>query len=131
MEANLLDRMLNMYLADRTLITITLRNKIRVSGHIRAFDSYIIVVDGQKRGIVYRHAVSGLAACSEEMHKMPEFSEKKAPVNIPPRTSKQSVPKPRRQSPQVVLSASTGEPGINNSMKEGLLKWMKEQKAAK
>jgi RNA chaperone Hfq len=58
MECNLLDRMLNSYLESQMPVTITLQNKIRVSGKIRAFDSYVIVVEGQKREIVYRHAVS-------------------------------------------------------------------------
>ena len=49
METNLLDRMLNSYLAGQIPVTITLQNKIRVSGKIRAFDSYVIVMEGQKR----------------------------------------------------------------------------------
>jgi hypothetical protein len=39
--------------------------------------------------------------------------------------------RPKQAQPQQVLSASAGDSSINNSMKEGLLKWMQEQKAAK
>ncbi len=120
--------MLNTYLADQTTVTVTLQNKIRVSGKIKAFDSYIIVMDCPKRGIVYRHAVTCLAAYSLEKPRMPD------PVSKQDTSAKNAKPpayKPRHHPPQAALPASAGEPGINNGMKEGLLKWMREQKAAK
>ena len=69
METNLLDRMLNTYLTELTPVTITLQNKIRVSGKIKAFDSYVIIMEGQKREIVYRHAVSSLCSAVQEEQK--------------------------------------------------------------
>jgi len=132
METNLLDRMLDTYQAAQTPVTVTLQNKIRVTGKIKAFDSYIIVIDGQKRGVVYRHAVSCIAANPEEKPRQPEPPVKQAPQNPPAKFVKPSPQKPRRQPPPAAaLSVSAGESGINNSMKEGLLKWMREQKASK
>ena len=65
METNLLDRMLNDLLGPtQDTVTVTLQNKIRVSGKIKAFDSYVIIMEGQKREILYRHAVSCLALLS-------------------------------------------------------------------
>ncbi len=130
MEMNLLDRMLDSYQTAQTSVTVILQNKIRVTGKIKAFDSYIIVIDGQKRGIVYRHAVSGLAPYSEEKQKQPELSIKQVAPPSPVKVIKPSSQKSKRQPPATALSASSGEPGINNSMKEGLLKWMREQKAS-
>jgi RNA chaperone Hfq len=130
METNLLDRMLNTYLAAQTPVTVTLQNKIRMSGKIKAFDSYVIVLEGQKREIVYRHAVSCLAPHT------PDEQKRSAPVSRPAQAkpavkpSKPPMQKPRQQPP-AALSASAGETSINNSMKEGLLRWMQEQKAAK
>ncbi|OGW49199.1 MAG: hypothetical protein A2078_15090, partial [Nitrospirae bacterium GWC2_57_9] len=69
METNLLDRMLNAYQESKTAINIQLQNKVRVSGRIMAFDSYIIVMEGQKREIVYRHAVASITAIQQEEPK--------------------------------------------------------------
>lgn len=133
METNLLDRMLNTYLASRTPITVTLQNKIRVSGRIKAFDSYVIIMDGQKREIVYRHAVSCLAPSAPEDQKRPAPAPRPAQAQTRPaaRPVQTSHQKPRQPQRQPSLSASTGDSNINNSMKEGLLKWMQGQKAAK
>ena len=61
METNLFDRMLSTYMTEQTAVTLTLQNKIRVSGKVKAFDSYVVVMEGQKREILYRHAISSLA----------------------------------------------------------------------
>lgn len=128
METNLLDRMLNSYLALQTPVTITLQNKIRVSGKIRAFDSYIIMIEGQKREIVYRHAMSSLASIEEPKKASQPAS---VPAKTMTRTQKTTGYKPKQAQPQPSLAASSPETSINNTMKEGLLRWMQEQKAAK
>jgi host factor-I protein len=131
METNLLDRMLDAYQSEQTAVTVTLQNKIRISGKIKAFDSYVIVLESQKREIVYRHAVSCLAPYAQGEQKQPAPSPRPrtAQAKLAAKPAKPSAQKPKQ--PQAVLSAAIGEPGINNSMKEGLLKWMQEQKAAK
>lgn len=131
MEANLLDKMLDMYLEGRTPVTVTLQNKIRISGKIKSFDSYVIVIEGQKEEIVYRHAVSSLAPLVPEEQKRQPAAVRPAPAKtMPPRPARTASHRPRPAHPQA-LSASAGEQSINNSMKEGLLRWMEEQKAAK
>ncbi len=129
METNLLDRMLSTYLASRTPVVITLQNKIRVSGTIKAFDSYVILLDNQKREIVYRHAVSSITAASPDDQKRPVPIAKPLPARAPARQTRQDA-RPRSSQPSQTLSASSGD-SINSSMKEGLLKWMQENKAAK
>jgi len=133
METNLLDRMLNTYQTEQTAVTVTLQNKIRVSGRIKAFDSYIIVLENQKREILYRHAVSCLApyAPDEQKHQTPASRPRPAQAKPAARPVRSSTQNPGQRQPQTVLTATVGESGINNSMKEGLLKWMQEQKAAK
>ncbi len=69
METNLLDRMLETYLTEQTPVTVTLQNKIRVSGRIKAFDSYVIVMEDQKQEILYRHAVSCLSPLAQAEQK--------------------------------------------------------------
>lgn len=129
METNLLDRMLSTYLTSRTPISITLQNKIRVSGTVKAFDSYVIVLEGQKREIVYRHAVSCITSAVPEEPKRPILAAKPAPSRVPPRHPR-SEHRLKPSQPQQILSAPSSD-SINSSMKEGLLKWMQEQKAAK
>jgi len=139
METNLLDRMLETYLHEQTPVTVVLQNKIRVTGKIRAFDSYVIVMDDQKREILYRHAISCVSPLVHEVQKHQPSASKPAPVKAapsgPPRVASQKPsPKPShkpRPAPSQPLSASAGDPGLSNSMKDGLLKWMQEQKAAK
>jgi RNA chaperone Hfq len=133
METNLLDRMLNTYQTEQTTVSITLHNNIRVFGKITAFDSYVIVMDGQKRGIVYRHAVSCLTSHATGDLKLPASAPApKPPQAKPAQHIAKPAPKKYRQNPPLpALSASSGESGLSNSMKEGLLKWMQEQKAAK
>ncbi len=133
MEPNLLDRMLNTYQADQTSVAVTLQNKIRVSGKILAFDSYIIVIDGPKRSVVYRHAVSCIAPQTPEKQK--QTAAVPASPKMQPAATAAAAPtasqKPRHQPSPAPVSAPAAGSNLNNSMKEGLLKWMREQKAAK
>ncbi len=125
MEANLLDRMLSSYLSEQTVVTVTLQNKIRITGKIKAFDSYVIIVDGTKREILYRHAISSLSPALPEEQKRQAAPGRAAP------NQQNAASHKARQAHRPALSASAAEPSINNGMKEGLLKWMQEQKAAK
>lgn len=131
METNLLDRMLNAYQSEQTAVTVTLQNKIRVSGKIKAFDSYVIVLESQKREIVYRHAVSCLAPYAPDEQKRPAPAPRPRPAQAKPAAKPVKPSTQKARQPQAVLSAAIGESGINSSMKEGLLRWMQEQKAAK
>jgi RNA chaperone Hfq len=131
METNLFDRMLNTYMTEQTAVTLTLQNKIRVSGKVKAFDSYVVVMEGQKREILYRHAISSLAPFLQEEQKRQPVVNRPAPERAVPRPQKTAFRKPRPAHDQAALSPSADEQGLNNSMKEGLLKWIQEQKAAK
>lgn len=130
MEQNLLDRMLNTYLDVQTPVTVTLQNKIRISGKIKAFDSYVIIMEGHRREIVYRHAVSSLAPHVQEQQKRHVPAQRPATAKVASKPATAFPRKPGPPQPQALL-ASAGDAGLNNSMKEGLLKWMQEQKAAK
>ncbi len=123
--------MLSSYLSERTPVTVTLQNKIRISGKIKAFDSYTIVMDGLKQEILYRHAISSLAPLQQEEQKRHAAVGHPAPAKVAPKQQKSTTHKPRPARQPAPLTASASEPGINNGMKEGLLKWMQEQKAAK
>ncbi len=131
METNLLDRMLSTFLSGQTAVTVTLQNKIRITGKIKAFDSYVIIMEGIKKEIIYRHAVSSLAPALPEDQKRQAVPARPAPARVAPKQQKFAAHKPHSTRQPTALSASGTEQGINNGMKEGLLKWMQEQKAAK
>jgi RNA chaperone Hfq len=130
MEVNLLDRMLCTYLESKTPVVLTLQNKVRVSGKVAAFDSYVIVVDGQKREIVYRHAVSSIQEKVQEPHQQRGAGNGKSaavPAQARPvRTAPARMPA-RQPKPAVTPVAETQ---LNSGMKEGLLKWLAERNPA-
>jgi len=131
METNLLDRMLETYLTGQTSVTVALQNKIRVSGKIKAFDSYVIIIEGQKREIVYRHAVSSISPNLTIAQKHRSLPTKSSPM----KAALSKLEKPSLQkikSAQVQAFSPAGQvQNLNNTMKDGLLKWMQEHKAAK
>jgi RNA chaperone Hfq len=130
METNLLDRMLDTYLAEQTSVIVTLQNNIHVSGRIKAFDSYVIVVEGQKREIVYRHAVSSITTNTAS-------EQKRRPLLSKPGTNKATPLKPdvknqqKNGGTQRHSSPAAEAQSLHNTMKDGLLKWIQGQKAAK
>ena len=139
METNLLDKMLSSYLSQKTFVTIVLQNKNRVSGRIRMFDSYVIVMENQKNEIVYRHAISSLLPGSAEQvrqHREQRGGQAKSalkPVQKTATNPRQVSAKDRspRPAPKAATAAAASDPGLSNSMKEGLLRWMQEHKAGK
>lgn len=131
MEPNLLDRMLETYKTERTNVAITLQNKIRVVGKVSAFDSYVLVLDGTRREIVYRHAIASLAP--QEVHEAHPVQPHKASPSAPrPKARPQEKPRTQQtRAPQPRPEHAAKDSGINTVMKEELLKWMQGQKAAK
>jgi host factor-I protein len=138
METNLLDKMLDLYRSQKTAVTIVLQNKARVWGRIAAFDSYVIVMESQKREIVYRHAISSILP-SAAAEQVPPPRENKAgetrPASRPaPKAAKfpaKAPDKQKQERPAPKAAAASPEPSLNTGMKEGLLRWMQEQKAGK
>jgi RNA chaperone Hfq len=134
METNLLDRMLSSYMAEQSSVTVTLQNKIKVSGKIKAFDSYVIMMEKPKREILYRHAIASIVLHQQEEVKhapaapRPALAGRPSPVKTPAASTKPAAPKTRPQQPPAPVAP---EQNVSSSMKEGLLRWMQEQKAAK
>lgn len=137
METNLLDKMLSTYHSQKTAVTIVLQNKARITGRIGTFDSYVIVMENQKHEIIYRHAISSLFPFVPA--EQPQAREHKV---VPARPAPRQAAKTARHAPQAAAkskpsrpehaaSAAPSESGLNTGMKEGLLRWMQEQKAGK
>jgi host factor-I protein len=136
MDVNLLDKMLTAYREQKTPVTIVLQNKARVSGKVQAFDNYVIVLENGRNEIVYRHAISSLSpgTAVEQTRPAQQRPEQAIPA---PRPAKQAAPASHKQKAGKTVplapktSAASAEHNINTGMKEGLLRWMREQKASK
>ena len=89
-----------------------------------------LMMEGQKREILFRHAVASLSLSLQDEQKRPVPSHKPAQVRTTPQPTK-AFSKPRTPHSPVTMSTSAAEQSINSSMKDGLLKWIQEQKAAK
>lgn len=131
METNLLDRMLATYIEQRVPVTIVLQNRFRVSGTVKAFDSYVILLDGQKSEIIYRHAVSSLAPAATARPARPAPPPNDRPKAAPRTERPADQPAARKKGPRQPAAAPSAEASINTGMKEGLLRWMQERKASK
>lgn len=57
---NLQDLFLNNARKEKVPVTIYLMNGVQVRGHVKGFDSYIILLEGENRqqNLIYKHAVS-------------------------------------------------------------------------
>ena len=57
---NLQDLFLNNARKERIPVTIYLMNGVQVKGHVKGFDSYIILLEGDNRqqNMIYKHAVA-------------------------------------------------------------------------
>lgn len=57
---NLQDLFLNNAIKEKLPVTIFLMNGVKVKGHVKGFDSYIILLEGENKqqNLIYKHAVS-------------------------------------------------------------------------
>ena len=57
---NLQDLFLNNARKEKLPVTIFLMNGVKVKGHVKGFDSYIILLEGENKqqNLIYKHAVS-------------------------------------------------------------------------
>ena len=57
---NLQDLFLNNARKERVPVTLYLINGVQVKGHVKGFDSYIILLEGENKqqNLIYKHAVS-------------------------------------------------------------------------
>ena len=57
---NLQDLFLNNARKEKVPVTIFLMNGVKVKGHVKGFDSYIILLEGENKqqNLIYKHAVA-------------------------------------------------------------------------
>jgi len=134
MEPNLLDKMLTTYCDACTPVTVVLQSKSQVSGTIRAFDSYVIVMENRNHDIIYRHAISCVSPRIAEQPRIAAPRKTESARSVPkPAGYPQKAARAKKQTPAPRIAAASAAPeaGLSNTMKDGLLKWMQEHKATK
>ncbi len=58
-QLNIQDAFLNQVRRDRNLISMYLMNGVRVGGIVKAFDSYVVVLEDKgAQQVIYKHAIS-------------------------------------------------------------------------
>lgn len=59
-NTNLQDTYLNVLRKEKMNVTVYLMNGVRLKGMIKAFDSFVIILQEQKQQLIYKHAVSSI-----------------------------------------------------------------------
>ncbi|MCI4626195.1 MAG: RNA chaperone Hfq [Candidatus Magnetoovum sp. WYHC-5] len=59
-NTNLQDTYLNVLRKEKVNVTVYLMNGVRLKGMIKAFDSFVIILQEQKQQLIYKHAVSSI-----------------------------------------------------------------------
>jgi host factor-I protein len=62
---NLQDLFLNQIINDSIPVSIYLLNGIKLQGHIKSFDQYVIVLSGNTPQLIYKHSVSTIVPSQE------------------------------------------------------------------
>ncbi len=125
------------YVASRTPLTVTLHNGTRLSGRLKKYDAYLLLMSqppGDRTVLIYRHAVSSILArgkTSSVPRTQPKVTAAPA-VRSAPRTERSPAARPLRQAPppppvrteaQPVSAAGASEPAASQ-----ILKWMEKHR---
>ena len=84
------------YVAARTPLTVTLHNGTRLSGRLKKYDAYLLLVSqppGDRTVLIYRHAVSSILARG----KSPSAPQAQPRVSAAPVTTPAARSAPRRE----------------------------------
>ena len=82
---NLQDLFLNNARKERIPVTIYLMNGVKVNGQVKGFDSYIIMLEDEKKqqNMIYKHAVSTIQP-SRHINMQNNNTQNKKNQNAPP-----------------------------------------------
>lgn len=113
------------YVAARTPLTVTLHNGTRLSGRLKKYDAFLLLMSqppGDRTVLIYRHAVSSILA-REKSPSTPR-TQRKVPAAPAARPHRQTpAPPPVRKEPQPVPVAAASEP-----VESQILKWMEKHR---
>ena len=82
--AGIQDTFLNAARKDRQTVTIYLVSGVKLSGRIRSFDKYALVLEsGPQEQLIYKHAISTVVIQRTHAHPVPVSTPVSAPVPAP------------------------------------------------
>jgi RNA chaperone Hfq len=128
MNINALDSALEGFIQGGREVSITLRDNSTVSGKVKSFDAYVILLAGGQDTMVYRHSILKLTEKLAEMPKpehKPRTEERPAPhakPSPPPRKRPARVSAEPAQQPR---EAASDKP--LGTLGEAMQKWLKSQ----
>ncbi|MBI5696709.1 MAG: RNA chaperone Hfq [Nitrospirae bacterium] len=144
MRTNQFDTALDELAAGKKDTSLTLKDGTTLTGRIKEFDGYVIVLEGEPMRMVYRHSILKLseAVARKAERPAPRPAERQAQPQRPadrPRTAPSPRPRqdrpPRERRPeqerrpaQPARMESPEPPTGSGTMGEAMLKWLKSQK---
>lgn len=129
------------YVAARTPLTVTLHNGTRLSGRLKKYDAYLLLVSqppGDRTVLIYRHAVSSILARG----KSPSAPQAQPRVSMAPaptpaarsasRRERSPAARPSRPAPAPVPARKEAPPvpatAANEPVENQILKWMEKHR---
>lgn len=127
MNINALDSALEGFMQGDQEVSITLRDSTTVSGKVKSFDAYVILLAGEPGTMVYRHSILKL---TEKLAERPLPEHKPRPEERPLRPVRPSPPPRKRPARVSAEPAQQKEAASDRSMGtlgEAMQKWLKSQ----
>ena len=84
---NIQDSFLNNARKDKTVLTIYLMSGVKLSGRIKSFDKYSLVLEtNNQEQLIFKHAISTVVSTRSVLHgeHRPPHTAQAGPVAIPP-----------------------------------------------
>jgi sRNA-binding regulator protein Hfq len=131
MNINALDSALEGFMQGGQEISITLRDSTTVSGKVKSFDAYVILLAGEPGNMVYRHSILKLTEKLAEIPiERPKPEHRPRPEEKPLRPVRPSPPPRKRPARVSAEPAQQKEPASERSLGtlgEAMQKWLKSQ----
>jgi host factor-I protein len=89
---NLQDNFLNQVRRERTLVAIYLVSGVKLTGRIRGFDKYSIILEaGQQEQLIFKHAISTISVMRGSAGRHPGAPGTSAPGGAPETTHEEKA----------------------------------------
>jgi host factor-I protein len=110
---NVQDGFLNNLRRDRTNVTIYLIGGVKLTGRIRSFDKFSVVLEsGNLEQLIFKHAISTISVPRSSMHHTRPDSHIQAPPLQPLQQPQAPAPAPAAPTPQPSGGSAPSEGGV-------------------
>ena len=123
MHVNALDQMLEEYQGGQTDVSITLRDGTVVSGKVKDFDGYVVLLTGGPEQMLYRHSILKLSKAGVVERERP------APRTRPTPAPRKPQPRPRPERERQPAKAPAAKAEGFGTLGDAMQKWLESQKS--